>query len=178
MKFAKCLFAAIAMFSVVAHAHGPTPQKVEERVSIAKPPAEVWEMIKEFGGVNTWNPLFTEVHAVNGNEPGKAEREVTLVNGGKLKEGLDEYDEARRYMGYRLAKENVEAFPVSFYSITVEVKAAGEGSEVEWLGRFYRADTGNFPPENLNDEAAIKAMTTMARTALDNLKQLMEGGQK
>jgi mxaD protein len=50
------------------------------------------------------------------------------------------------------------------------VKAAGEGSEVEWLGRFYRADTNNEPPENLNDAAAVKAMQEFMKAGLEGLK--------
>ncbi|MGE3772713.1 MAG: SRPBCC family protein [Gammaproteobacteria bacterium] len=159
-----------------ALAHGPTPQKIEEHVIIARPPATVWAAIREFGAVDTWNPFFVEVHASGGNEPGKAERELKLAQGGSLRESLDEYDPARRYLGYRLLKENVEAFPVSFYTVTIEVKASGEGSDVEVLGRFYRADTGNFPPEHLNDEAAVAAMQKMTRTGLDTLQRMLEQG--
>ncbi|MDD2739535.1 MAG: SRPBCC family protein, partial [Methylomonas lenta] len=36
--------------------------------------------------------------------------------------------------------------------------------------RFYRGDTGNTPPENLNDEAAVKAMTQFINNALNGLK--------
>jgi mxaD protein len=64
---------------------------------------------------------------------------------------------------------------VSFYSATLTVKPAGSGSEVEWIGRFYRGDTSNFPPENLNDEAATKAMTALFREGLDGLKAKLEG---
>jgi len=165
---------AAAVFST--QAHGPTPQRIEEHVKIAKPPSDVWETIREFGAVNTWNPFFVEVHASGGDEPGKAEREVKLANGGVLREGLDEIDPARRYVGYRLLKENVEAFPVSFYTMTIEVKPSEAGSDVEMLGRFYRADTGNFPPDHLNDDAAVAAMQKMARTGLDNLRRMLEQG--
>lgn len=158
-----------------AIAHGPTPQKIEEHAKLATPPAEVWEAIREFGAVNTWNPFFVEVHARGGDVPGKAERDVKLANGGILREGLDEYDADRRYLGYRLLKENIDAFPVSFYTVTIEVKASGEGSDVEILARFYRADTGNFPPDHLNDAAAVAAMEQMTRTGLDKLRQMLDG---
>jgi mxaD protein len=48
------------------------------------------------------------------------------------------------------------------------------GSEVEWDGRFYRADTGNFPAENQNDEAAIAAMTKFFHDGLQGLKAKLE----
>jgi mxaD protein len=50
----------------------------------------------------------------------------------------------------------------------------GGGSEVEWDSRFYRADTGNFPSETQNDQAAIDAMTKFFKEGLDNLKKKLE----
>lgn len=166
---------ALALFFMVAapgFAHGPTPQKAEEKIAIAAPPAKVWAALKEFGDVS-WNPAITKVAASGGNEPG-ATRTITLKTG-DLVEGLDEYNDKDMSYGYRLSTENVQAFPVSFYSATIAVTPAGDGSEVTWIGRFYRADTSNFPPENLNDEAAVKAMTEFMQEGLKGLKAKVEG---
>ena len=43
-----------------------------------------------------------------------------------------------------------------------------------WIGRFYRADTSNFPPEDKNDEAAIAAMTEFFQEGLKGLKAKAE----
>lgn len=154
-------------------AHGPTPQKAEEKITIAAPPAKVWETLKEFGDVS-WNAKITKTQATGGNEPGQATRTITLEKG-DLVEGLDEYNDKEMSYGYRLSTENVEAFPVSFYSATIAVTPAGEGSEVTWIGRFYRADTSNFPPEDKNDDAAIVAMTKFFQEGLKGLKAKAEG---
>ena len=158
-----------------AVAHGPTPKKVEETIAIAAAPEAVWAMLADFASLAAWHPLVAESGGVGGNANG-AQRTVTLGNGGQLVDGLDEYNAAERFYSYRLAKENPEVFPVSFYSSTIAVKSAGEGrSEVVWTGRFYRGDTGNYPPETLNDEAAIAAMTQFLRAGLEGLKQAVEG---
>ena len=34
--------------TLIAYAHGPTPQKVEEKIEIAAPPEKVWAIVKEF----------------------------------------------------------------------------------------------------------------------------------
>jgi mxaD protein len=154
---------------VPATAHGPTPQKAEEKITIAAPPDKVWAVIKEFSAFAEWNPEVTKCTADGGNAAG-ATRVITLKNGGELTEGLDDYNDKERRYAYRLAKENIEVFPVSFYSATIAVKASGDGSEVEWIGRFYRADTSNFPPENHNDEAAVKAMQDFMRAGLEGIK--------
>jgi mxaD protein len=154
-------------------AHGPTPQKAEEKITIAAPPAKVWAALKEFADFS-WNPGVTKTEATGGNEAG-ATRTITLKNGKVLVEGLDEYTAESMSYGYRLSTENLEALPVSFYSATIAVTPAGEGSEVTWIGRFYRGDTSNFPPDELNDEAAVKAMTTFLQEGLAGLKAKVEG---
>lgn len=162
-----------------AAAHGPTPQKIEETIAIAAPPERVWALVGPFGGIAGWHPLVARAEATGGDGPG-AERVLTLrageaVPGGEIAEGLDDHEPAQRRYGYRLARENVQALPVSFYSATIEVRPAGEGrSEVAWTGRYYRGDTGNFPAEGQDDETAGKAMATFLRTGLEGLRARAE----
>jgi mxaD protein len=161
-----------------AAAHGPTPKKVEETIAIAAPPAAVWAIVEDFGTIADWHPLVAKSEGKGGNAAG-AEREVTLKSGGVLRDGLDEYLAEDMSYGYRLAKENVDAFPVSFYAATLTVKpGASGGSDVAWIGRFYRADTSNFPPEDKNDAAAVAAMTTFFQEGLQGLKAKAEVNKK
>lgn len=162
-----------ALISAPALAHGPTPKKVEETVNIAAPPAKVWEKAGDFGGISEWHPDVQKSSASDGNKPGSV-RELTLEKG-IIKESLDEYDEAGFTYSYRMDGENLEALPVSSYSSTLTVEPEGEGSKVSWIGRFYRGDTSNEPPENLNDEAAIQAMTSIYKDGLAGLKKAVEG---
>jgi mxaD protein len=173
-KFAQVMGAMALWLGAAAPAlaHGPTPQKAEEKITISASPAKVWEVLKEFGDVS-WNAAVKKSDASGGNGNG-ATRTISL-DGGSLVEGLDEYSEKDMSYGYRLSTENLEALPVSFYSSTIAVGPAGEGSEVVWTGRFYRGDTSNFPPENLNDESAAKAMTAFMRAGLQSLKAKVEG---
>jgi mxaD protein len=176
MRPLRCFLLILALAGLPAlpvAAHGPTPQKVEERIEIAAPPDKVWAVAKEFANIGDWHPALEKSEGKGGNAAG-AERVLTLKSGGVLSEGLDDYNDKEMYYGYRLAKENVEAFPVSFYSATLTVKPAASGSEVEWVGRFYRADTSNFPPEDKNDAAAIAAMKNFIGEGLKGLKAKVE----
>jgi len=167
----------VALWGQPAEAHGPTPQKAAERIVVASPPAAVWSLVGEFSAMANWHPGVASSVGSGDNTPG-SERTLTLRSGGVLVEGLDEYSAETMSYSYRLSKENVEALPVSFYSATLSVKPAdGDGSQVEWLGRFYRGDTGNFPPDHLNDEAAVAAMTQFFREGLEGLKARLEAGQ-
>jgi mxaD protein len=172
MRTMLALAAALLSICFPASAHGPTPQTVTETVEIAAPPAQVWALVRDFGGLARWHPAILACEG-GGNTAG-AEREV-VFKGGSITDSLDEYDAGRMSYTYRLVKENPETFPVSFYSATLTVKPAGAGTAVEWLGRFYRADTGNYPPENLNDEAAMNAMRTFFKAGLEGLKRKAEG---
>lgn len=159
-----------------AFAHGPTPQKIEETVTIKASPDSVWKVIKDFAALSNWHAGVAGCTGEGGNGSG-ATRTVSLRSGGELVDSLDEYDEAAKSYSYRLSKENIEAFPASFYSNKLTVKALGDGSEVEWSGRFYRGDTGNYPPETLDDEAAMAAMRKFFRDGLASLKTKLESTQ-
>jgi mxaD protein len=167
-------FVILLFVAAPAVAHGPTPQKVEETIAIAAPPEAVWNAVKDFDGLAGWNPLVASSEGRGGNAAG-GERDVVLKTGGQLTDSLDEYLEAEKSYSYRLATPDIEAFPVSFYSATLAVRPGAQGgSEVAWDGRFYRADTGNFPSEAQNDQAAIAAMTELFQAGLNNLKTTLE----
>jgi mxaD protein len=171
----KKLLSIIALlFSTQALAHGPTPIKVEESIIIAAPPTAVWAVAGKFGGIAGWHPGVKSVKATGGDAAG-AEREITLQNGATLKEGLDEYDAAAFKLGYRMSDPNLDALPISSYSVTMKIEPAAGGSEVKWYGRLYRGDTSNEPPDNLNDDAARSAMSTFLRDGLQGLKKKVEG---
>ncbi|MFG1432551.1 SRPBCC family protein [Xanthobacter sp. V2C-8] len=167
-----CALASI-LTCLPARAHGPTPQKAEETAVIDAPPEAVWKLVGDFGAIASWHPDVKAASAT-GREPG-AER-VLVLEKGEITDGLDEIDPAARRIAYRLSKENVEALPVSFYTATLTVDDAGGGrSKVEWAARLYRGDTGNFPPDELNDEAATTAMSSFFADGLKGLKAKAEG---
>lgn len=165
--------ALLLALAAPARAHGPTPQKAEAKVVVAATPDAVWKSAGDFAGIGAWHPMVKAVRAKGGNAAG-AER-VLVLEKGEITDGLDDYDAAGRSLGWRLNTENVEALPVSFYTVTLTVSdAGGGGSEVVMAGRFYRADTSNFPPDELNDEAAVAAMTQFFEAGLAGLKAKAE----
>jgi hypothetical protein len=156
-------------FMTTATAHGPTPQKVDEKIIINADVKTVWDELKQFDNLSQWHPSVASIKMED-----ETTRVVSLKTGGDLVDSLDEVDTEEHYLSYRLLTENVTAFPVSFYTISLQVLPTDNGSLVNWSGRFYRADTGNFPPENLNDAAAVKVMTLYAKSGLEGLKSKLE----
>jgi len=172
----RTIWAALAtLIATTALAHGPTPIKVDESIVIAADPKAVWAVAGKFDSIANWHPDVASVQAKGGDTVG-AEREITLRKGGALKEGLDEYEPSSFKYSYRMSDPNLDALPISSYSTTfVITPAAGGGSEVHWYGRLYRGDTGNEPPDNLNDDAARTAMSDFLRSGLQGLKKKVEG---
>jgi mxaD protein len=174
-ELAICTLFAFSSMTATVLAHGPTPIKIEETVHLQAAQADVWKLVKDFNGLAAWHPEVNRCVG-NGGPAAGAERTLTLQNGEQLVEILDDYNEAETRYAYRSAKENVRALPVSSYSVRFTVKAgANGGTDVEWVGRVYRGDTGNQPPDNLNDEAAKNAMSRFFRAGLEKLKSKLGG---
>ncbi len=164
------LLATVAV-SGTAGAHGPTRQKVVEKIAIAAPPAVVWARIKDFEALKDWHPVVESSPANKGNSEGSV-RQISLKGGGSIVETLEGHDDAKMKYSYR-AKDG-GALPVTNYTSTIAVTPDGAGSMVEWRGAFYRGHPGNEPPPDRNDDAAVKAVTGVYQSGLANLKKLIE----
>ena len=169
--------AALAAFSALclplaATAHGPTRQKVVEKITIDAPASVVWAKIKNFDALKDWHPAVEASPADQGNTEGSV-RQISLKGGGSLVETLERYDDAKMRYSYR-AKDG-GALPVTNYTSTLSVSGEGNSATVEWRGAFYRGHPGNEPPPEQNDDAAVRAITGVYQGGLANLKKLVEG---
>ena len=160
-----------AGLSIPAAAHGPTRQKVVEQVSINAPADKVWALIGDFSALQNWHPGVASSPADKGNAEGSV-RLVKLKGGGELSETLEAFDASKMRYSYR-AKDG-GALPVSNYTASLNVKADGAKSVVEWRGAFYRGHPGNNPPPAQNDDAAVAAVTATYQAGLAQLKALAE----
>ena len=72
----------------------------------------------------------------------------------------------------------VKVLPVTNYSsyLTVKPGKTPDTAVVEWRSAFYRGYPNNNPPPELNEEAAIKAVTAFAKSGLAGIKQAVESG--
>lgn len=174
--FARIVLLLLVSFSFsVAQAHGPTRQKVTEEIEINASAEHVWEIIKNFGDAHVWLPMVQSTEAEGGNEPG-AIRTLNLGDGVKIVETLKSYNADKMSYKYRIpdATHDVKILPVNNYSSTITVRADGEKSIVSWKGAFYRGYPNNDPPPELNDEAAVKAVTEVYKAGLAGLKEVAE----
>ncbi|WP_395697476.1 SRPBCC family protein [Methylocella sp.] len=164
--------ALAASLSAAALAHGPTRQKVVEKIDIKASPDKVWAVIGNFQDMS-WHPAVKGTTGEGGNTVG-AKRTIDLGGGAALHEELTKYDAADHTYSYRIPEVDVKILPVNNYSSTIDVKPTADGSEVEWHGAFYRGYPNNDPPPELNEEAAIKAVTGIYTAGLQALKKKVE----
>jgi len=163
--------ALLAALSDAGLAHGPTRQKVIEKITIDAPAEAGWAKIHDFGALQDWHPAVAASPADKGNTVGSV-RTLQLKGGGGLVETLENYSEADHRYSYR-AKDG-GALPVTNYTSTIQVTGEGSRSVVEWRGAFYRGFPNNDPPPDRNDEAAVKAVTGVYQSGLANLKKIVE----
>ncbi|SFK28242.1 SRPBCC family protein [Celeribacter neptunius] len=155
-----------------ASAHGATRQKVTLTAELAADPAKVWAAIGNFQDMS-WHPAVVSSTGQGGNEI-DATRMLYLSDQGedgpKIDEILYKYDTEKMKYSYRIQAVEVSVLPVTNYSSHLSVAPReGGGSVVSWKGAFYRGYPNNEPPENLNDEAAIAAVSAVYQLGLDAL---------
>lgn len=151
-------------------AHGPTRQKVTLTTEVAASPEEVWAVVGNFDDMS-WHPAVFSTEGNGGNEI-DATRLLTLgqEGGPTIDEILYKFSDEKMSYSYRITEVAVEVLPVTNYSSHLTVKPRdGGGSIIEWRGAFYRGYPNNDPPEELNDEAAIAAVTGVYQAGLDAL---------
>ncbi len=175
MKSFLGLFAAAFVLAVqpACAQHAPTRQKVVETIEINAPADKVWAVIGNFQDMS-WHPAFTKTEGTGGNAV-DAKRTLTLASGAKIEEQLDKYSAEARSYSYEITSVDVKVVPVSSYSSAIAVTGEGNTSTVTWKGAFYRGYPNNDPPPELNDEAAVKAITGVYKNGLAALKAKIEG---
>ncbi|MGB5833560.1 MAG: SRPBCC family protein [Thiohalocapsa sp.] len=169
------LLILLLTYASVSMAQGPTRKQVIVTKEIAAPPEKVWAMVGDFQDMG-WHPAVAKTEGDGGSDPG-ATRRLTLNGGDVVQEKLEKYDADSRSFFYRITDVDVAVFPVSNYSSWVSVEPADNGSVVTWKGAFYRGYPNNDPPPEVNDQAAVDAVTGLYEAGLDNVKQRAEAGE-
>ncbi len=171
MRHLKYLLLLVGLIlPAMAQAHGPTRQKVTLTTEVAASPTEVWTAIGNFQDMS-WHPAVHSSTGDGGNGV-DATRILTLgaEGGPTVSEVLYKYSDEKMSYSYRITEVLVEVLPVTNYSSHLTVKPLdGGGSLIEWRGAFYRGFPNNDPPPELNDAAAIAAVTGVYRAGLDAL---------
>lgn len=163
----KCYLAMLSLsIAGVAYAHGPTPQKTDESIVVSAKPEVVWKKIIEPCAIAQSNTEVRACEIVN-----EKQQSITLNNGKKILQEIDEIAEAEMTLSYRLSGDiDMAALPVSSLNGKIKVTPDAAGAKVTWTARYYRAFTGNEPPVGQDDEAAKQAIDAFVKAGLNGIK--------
>lgn len=177
MTYLAVALGAVLGLAGAADAHGPSRQKVEISQVVNATPDEVWAAIGQFDNMG-WHPAVASTEITPEGAPTDVPDQSTRILHLKadagdpiITEQLMAIDPAKRMYKYMITDVAVEVLPVTNYSSTLQVKDKDGKAEVVWKGGFYRGFPNNDPPANLNDEAAVAAVTGIYRAGLDALAE-------
>ena len=174
MRFiSKLLFVAVFINMSISDilSHGPTRQKLKESITINAKPEEVWNVIKDFGKIDSWHPSISKVESDGKNRT----IYYSPRNDTPIKQKLENYNPEKMMYKTSITEVDIKNFPVNTYTANISVKKNDDGtSTVLWKAAFYRAYVNNDPPPELNEAAAIKVVTEFFQAGLSNLKSTLE----
>lgn len=180
----KSLAAAVLTLSVATvSAHGPTRQKVTEKITVQAPVEEVWRKVEDFCSIATWHPRVERCER-EGNR-----RTLVLKGGYKVVDELRKFQPKKFMYKYKTKhidpveriewqSETVEVpvIPVANFSSVFQLKRISDHTtEVTWKGAFYRAYLKNDPPAKMSEDVARNSVREFFQEGLQGLKVYVEG---
>ena len=171
-NFKFCAYILCIFFvSFEAISHGPSRQKVVEKIVINAELSNVWKIVSDFSDFS-WNPLITSTDS-DGNEIGSL-RKITSKNGSNISQTLEKLDEEKKMISWRIKETDQKLLPVNSYQATLILKNQGDKVEATYKAGFYRGFMGNDPPEELNDVNSKKKAKEFVLKSLSGLKKIAE----
>jgi hypothetical protein len=167
------LVAAAVALSSAALACGPTRNKHVTTIEIDAPAAKVWDVVGNYADFG-WTGKVAKTEVTGDLVPDVAHRKLTFSSGAVFTDQLSTLDAAKMTIAFLTESEDVHELPVDNYASRITVRDENGHAVVEWRAAFVRGYPKNDPPPELNDEAAIAAVTAFQDTALANLKHTLE----
>jgi len=166
----KLLTLALASFAVLsfsAHADGRLNSYYSLNIDASA--TNVWDIVKDFGGLHNWHPMFSNdvIKSGTNNQIG-AVRTLTIADGPSFDEVLVLWDDFKRVYTYEVIDPN--PLPVKNYSSTMTVMQLEPGvTNVTWTSSYENNSGGEMP-----DEELIAFLNGAYQAGLDDLKLNME----
>ena len=117
----------------------------------------LWELVRDFGGIQRWNPTLSSCEL---DKPGIGGVRTITMGEVTVRERLEKLDEGAKTLSYSI----VEApLPVRDYLATIEVAEAGPSrSRIVWRSTF--------EPGGMPDEQLTQLFDGVYRQAIDGLR--------
>lgn len=166
-KIMQCALYVLCLVSLSATAQGllNSHQSIEIKASIWK----VWDATKNFDGLNTWHPMFSDdvIKSGGDNEVGTI-RTMTVKDGPSFDEELLSFDALDKKFSYRVI--DPVPLPISDYVSTFQVVEGRRGyTTILWNSAYRNNSDGK-----MKDEEVIGFINNAYRVGLENLKSMLE----
>jgi hypothetical protein len=129
--------------------------RVEETIDAA--PDAVWDLVRDFGGIQRWNPTLDSCEL---DRPGVGGVRTLKMGGSIVRERLETLDEKRRTMSYSILEAPL---PVRNYLATVELTAVGPNqTRVVW--------SSTFEPAGMSEDQLAQLFTGIYQAAIAGMR--------
>ncbi len=163
----KLALASFAALSISAHADNKLNSYFS--INIDATASSVWDIVKDFGGLNNWHPMFSNdvIKSGTNNQVG-AVRTLTIKDGPSFDEQLMVWDDYERHYTYRVIDPN--PLPIKNYSSTMKVMQLSPGvTNVTWTSSYQNNSGGE-----MSDDDLIAFLNGAYQAGLEALKFEME----
>lgn len=132
-------------------------QNVSVTRRIPLPSTLIWHILSDFNGLPTWHPAVSASQVDEEQEYGCV-RELTMRQGGVIRERLLESDDTGQRLTYTLVEGPL---PVTDYTGTMEVRPHDDGCLVTWTAAMTVLHDNPVP--------VLETLRTVFTTGLDGL---------
>ena len=140
-----------------------------QTVDIKAPIWTVWDAVKDFDGLHTWHPMFSDDELKSGaNEEIGSVRTMTVKDGPSFDEELLSFDPVDRKFSYRVI--DPAPLPIANYVSTFQVVEGRRG----YTTILWRSSYSNNSDGKMKDEEVIGFIDGAYRAGLDHLKITLE----
>lgn len=167
----------ICTLPIIAHAHGPSGQKVVKEIIVKTTPEKAWALMKDFGSIAKWHPDVTDVKVENKKDEatGKemTQRIVKLKNGRSFEEKLREVDDEAMKLDYKMVEGDNSTILVYGYRTVLTVKPGpvADESMITLTARFYNKSNSLEQLPGLGNKEANEEIHALYDAAEAGLKK-------
>ncbi len=174
-------FLSVVLFAcllpIMAHAHGPSGQKIIKEVTVKASPEKAWALMKDFGSIGQWHPDVTDVKVEEKKDEASGEmmqfRVVKLKNGRGFEEKLREVHDDIMKLDYKMVEGDNSTILVYGYRTVLTVKPGSTAGEslITMTARFYNKSNSLEQLPGLGNKEANAEINALYDAAAEGLKK-------
>ena len=166
-KLLKLALAGFVFLSFAAQAEGILNSYSSMRIDA--PASRIWDVVKDFDGLETWHPVFSgdELKSGTNNEVG-AIRTLTIKDGPSFDEELLAWDAYNRTYTYRII--DPAPLPIKNYQSTMSIMQLEPGvSNVTWSSAYENNSNGE-----MTDMQVIEFLNGVYKVGLEQVREMVK----